>query len=595
MKIKLIDPAFKGDHLEQDARDIKAYWFARLSLSTIAALTPEHHQVKITDENVEEIDFDEDVDLLGLTGMTMHAPRAYAIADRFRQRGIPVVMGGIHASSIPQEALQHVDAVVVGEAEMVWEQLLQDVQRGELKPIYKADKVCSMKNMRHPRRDLLNREAYSTVNCVQASRGCPFACEYCTVSQFFGRTYRYRPVDEIVEEVRSLEGDVLMFVDDNLVGKPAMARELFQKLIPLNKKWGSQGSLTMAKDRELLRLMSKSGNYAMFIGFESLSPDALAAMNKSWIQVEEFEDNIKIIQDHGIMIIGSFIFGLDQDDEGVFERTVRFCEKTGIELPIFFILTPIVGTPLFKRLESEGRILHRQWEKYNGGNVVFQPKLMSEDTLQEGYNWGYHEIYSRLSMFKRIVLNPFPLNRLVPNLGLNLAFRRMVMRAPNGTITELSRILHKLNISLPVKNPKNLIPTLADISMERGQKLWQEASREYLRIRATSDQRFRSLVIRLEGSMDLQAARTFMSRMMLAIQTGLPRVVIDFKGITHLSPRAIQHLVSEIYDWIANSPCNVQFINLKDKLARMPSNAVNLLGRIEMFEDDEANTRLVDK
>lgn len=595
MKIRLIDPVFKGDHVEQDAQDIKAYWFARLSLPTIAALTPEEHQVCITDENVEEIDFDEDVDLVGLTGMTMHAPRAYEIADLFRQRGIPVVMGGIHASSLPQEALQHVDSVVVGEAEMVWEKFLDDLQRDELKPIYKSDRLCSMRNMRYPRRNLLKRDAYFTVNSVQASRGCPFACEFCTVSHFFGRTYRYRPVDEIIEEVQTLEGGAFIFVDDNLVGKPAQAKQLFQKLIPLKKKWGSQGSLTMAKDRELLRLMRKSGCYTMFIGFESLSPEALAAINKSWNRVEQFEDSIKIIQDHGIMIIGSFIFGLDQDDEGLFERTVRFCEKTGIELPIFFILTPIVGTPLFKRLETEERILHRRWEKYNGGNVVFRPRLMSETTLQDGYNWSYHEIYSRLSMFKRVILNPFPLRRLVPNLCLNKAFRRITMRAPRGTVTELSRILSKLNISLPIKNPRNLIPTLAGISMERGQKLLQDASLQYLRIRATSDQRLRSLVIHLEGAMDLQAARAFLSRMMLAMQLGMSRVVIDFSGITHLSPRAIHHLLSENLGKVASSQCTVQFINLKEKVVRMPGNVANFLSQLEIFEIDESNPGLADK
>jgi len=386
-----------------------------------------------------------------------------------------------------------------------------------------------------------------------------------------------------------------MFVDDNLVGRPAQGRELFRKLIPLKKKWGSQGSLTMAKDRELLRLMGKSGCYAMFIGLESLSPEALVAMNKSWNHVEEFADSIKIIQDHGIMVIGSFIFGLDQDDEGVFERTVRFCEKTGIELPVFFILTPIAGTPLFDRLESEGRILHRRWERYNGGNVVFRPKLMSEETLQEGYNWSYHEIYSRWSMFKRVVLNPFPLMRLLPNLGLNLAFRKMTMRAPRGTVTELSRILHKLNISLPVKEPRNLIPTLADISMERGQRLLHDAGQKYLRIRATSDQRIHSLVIRLEGSMDLQAARELLSRMMLAIQSGLPRVVIDFSGITHLSPRAIKHLLLENYDRMAKSTCTVQIINLKEKLSRMPGNVAGFFSKMDIFDDDKTSTGLADR
>jgi anti-anti-sigma regulatory factor len=239
--------------------------------------------------------------------------------------------------------------------------------------------------------------------------------------------------------------------------------------------------------------------------------------------------------------------------------------------------------------------LHRRWEKYNGGNVVFQPRLMSETTLQDGYNWSYHEIYSRLSMFKRVVLNPFPLRRLLPNLGLNESFRRMAMRAPRGTITELSRILSKLNISLPIKNPRNLIPTLAGISMERGQKFLQDASIQYLRVRATSDQRIRSLVIHLEGAMDLQATHAFLSRMMLAIQLGLSRVVIDFSGITHLSPRAIHHLLSENLGKVAASQCTVQFVNLKEKLARMPGNVATFLSQLEIFEIDESKQGLADK
>ena len=541
MKIRLIDPAPKDNLLMQTNKDIKSYWFARLSLTTIAALTPPEIEVAITDENVEEINFNEDVDLVGLTAMTMHAVRAYEIADRFRERNIPVVMGGLHASSLPEEAKQHVDAVVIGEAEGVWRQLLTDFQGGRLQPFYRSSGFCTLKSQPHPRLDLLKKEHYWTVNCVQATRGCPFSCDFCSVAQFFGDTYRYRPVDEVIEEVKQLpSGGYFTFVDDNIMGRPAYAKELFQKLAPLKRIWTSQGSLTMAKDTELLKMAAASGCYALFVGIESLTQDNLAAMNKSINNVSRYEDAIKKIRDHGIMIVGSFIFGFDHDDDAVFERTVRFCEKNKIDLPIFFILTPVPGTRLYKRMDEDGRILHKDWSRYNGSNVVFKPKLISEETLFNGYSWAFREIYSYTSIAKRILMPPQ--KRVVPELVSNLAFRRMVMRAPKGRIPIMSRVLGKLNTSIPIKDKKNLVPTFVDATFEKSQQMLKSAGR-LLKVKATHNERFRTLFIKLEGSLDLSAAKKLFKRLSSFLNKGQRKIVIDFKGVEYLSPKAANLLV----------------------------------------------------
>ena len=359
MKIRLIDPAYEHPFISHSQRVIKNIWFAHLTLTTLAALTPPDIDVQITDENVEPIDFQEDVDLVGITGMVMHAPRAYEIASRFRQRGIPVVMGGPHASSLPLEAKEHVDAVVVGEAENVWTGLIEDVKKGGLKPFYKADAFCSMERMPYPRLELLKKNAYMTVNCVQTTRGCPYQCDFCHVTHFFGKTYRCRPVDDVIEEVKRLQGEFIVFIDDNITGNRQYAKELFTRLKPLKKKWASQASITLSRDPELLKLAADSGCVSLFVGIESLSSENLKDVNKSFNRASQFEEGIKAIHDHDIMILAGLIFGLDHDDEGVFERTLRFCERNRIELPSFFVLTPLPRTPLFQRMESEGKLLHK--------------------------------------------------------------------------------------------------------------------------------------------------------------------------------------------------------------------------------------------
>ena len=583
MKVRLIDPAPKDSILKQTSKDIKSYWFARLSLTTLAALTPPEIEVAITDENVEPIDFNEDVDLVGLTAMTMHALRAYEIADRFRARGITVVMGGLHASSLPQEAKQHVDAVVIGEAEGVWEKLLGDFQNGQLKPFYKSKHFCSFEAQPRPRLDLLKKRHYWTINCVQATRGCPFSCDFCSVAQFFGNTYRYRPVDEVIEEIKCLPAGYFTFVDDNIMGNHRYAKELFQKLTPLKRKWTSQGSLTMAKDTHLLKMAVESGCYALFVGIESLSQDNLSSVNKSINHVSQYEEAIKKIRDHGIMLVGSFIFGFDHDDEAVFERTVKFCEKNKIELPIFFILTPVPGTRLYQRMEKEGRILHKDWSKYNGSNVVFKPKLLSEETLFNGYSWAFQETYSYQSIAKRILLPPQ--KRLISEIVTNLIFHRMAMRVPKGEITLFSKVLNKLNTSIPIKDKKNLIPTFVDSTFEKSQQILRGASK-ILRIKAIHNERFRTLFIRLEGSLDLSSAKKLIKKIRLSLKKEQSKVIIDFNGITFLSPKAANLLVMKNLERLSRKRNQIKIRNLNQITSGAFANIKNLISKCEILEEE---------
>lgn len=401
MKIALIAPAWE-DPLWKSEKEKSI--FPPLNLLTLAALTPPEHEVVVIDESITNIDWEEKYDLVGISAMTALAPRAYTIADTFRSRGIPVVLGGMHPSTLPEEAKIHADAVVIGEAESTWPLLLEDLSRGDLKPFYRQEKITPLRNMAVPRRELLDRARYLVPDTVQTTRGCPHACSFCTVSQFFGRRFRFRPVEEVISEVKALEGEVIAFVDDNIIGNPSYAKRLFRALAPLKIKWFSQGSLNIARDEDLLRLAAESGCIGLFIGFESLSPDSLAAVGKSFNKVEEYSAAIKRIHDHGIAIEGAFIFGFDEDDDSIFERTVRFAQENRLEAAQFGILTPFPGTPLRQKLEKERRILSNDWSEYTINKVVFEPKRMSPKTLQEGFNWAWQEFYSLSSISRRLGL-----------------------------------------------------------------------------------------------------------------------------------------------------------------------------------------------
>ncbi len=514
---------------------IKNIWFARLTLTTLAALTPPDIEVKITDENVEPIDFEEDVDLVGVTGMVMHAPRAYEIAQRFRQRGIPVVMGGPHASSVPLEAKEHVDAVVIGEAENVWEGLIGDYKKGCLKPFYKQDTFCSMERLPFPRLDLLRREAYMTVNCVQTTRGCPHQCDFCHVTHFFGKTYRCRPVEEVIEEVKRLDGEFVVFIDDNIAGNRHYARELFTQLKPLKKKWASQASMTLTREPELLKLAAESGCVSLFIGVESLSSENLKEVNKAFNRVSQFEEAMKALHDHDIMILAGFIFGLDHDDEGVFERTLRFCERNRIELPTFFILTPLPGTALFQRIEAEGRLLHKDWGQYNGATVVFKPRLMTEETLQRGFNWACKEGYSWNSIFKRVF---HPQQRFFTRVVSNIAYRSIAQRTPEGYLPSLSRILQKMNDTIPLRNTRDLIQRVGEKITEKKLLIGQKAA-DTLKLYSIYNERLKTLFVRLEGSIDREGAKELVKRLKGVLDVEIQKVILDFKDVGAFSSEAI--------------------------------------------------------
>jgi len=390
----------------------------KLGLLTIAGLTPSDIEVSLTDENVEEIDFNKEVDLVGITAMTSTAVRAYEIADTFRSKGKCVVLGGFHPSSMPEEAAQHVDSVVIGEAEGIWMQLLSDYKSGKLKKFYQRTEWANLENLPIPRRDLIKAKSCLLSYTVQTSRGCPFGCNFCSVSLFFGNTYRFRPIADVVNEVKSLKSKYLFFVDDNIVGNRRRAKELFKALIPYKKKWISQATATFAKDEELLKLAAQAGCTAMFIGYESLSPASLKEAGKSFNIVKHYKEGINRMHDYGILVHGAFIFGFDHDDASIFERTVEFVNDVKIDSASFAPLTPYPGTRIYEKLLQENRIITRDWSKYGGG-VVFRPKLMSPDTLFEGIKWTWKMCYSYKSILSRLKVDPTRhwLLRLLLNLG----------------------------------------------------------------------------------------------------------------------------------------------------------------------------------
>jgi radical SAM superfamily enzyme YgiQ (UPF0313 family) len=395
-----------------------------LSLLQVAALTPPSIEVEVLDESSRPVDFSAGFDLVGVTATTAAAPRAYEIADGFRRRGRPVVMGGMHASACPEEALAHCDAVVIGEAEGKWERLLSDLQQGRMERLYRADEYPDMAAVPSPRRELLPRENYVVPDTVQATRGCAHNCSFCSVTPFFGRHIRARPAEAVAEDFASLPGRYVLFVDDNIMTRPTYAQRLFEGMMGTGKKWVGQASTAVLQDARLLKLAAQSGCELIFIGLESLSTGALQQVNKSFNAASKFRGLISRLHDIGIGVIGAFMFGFDEDDDSVFERTAEFADKAKIDVPQYSILTPLPGTLLYRQMEEEGRIIDRDWSHYDGCHVVFAPRRLSADTLQQGMREALQRSYSRLSILKRL----FGFSeRLLDMLIINREFRRRVV------------------------------------------------------------------------------------------------------------------------------------------------------------------------
>jgi len=400
LNILLVAPG--TDNLQRKMRIVP---FPQASLPLLAALTPSQHEVKIIDERLENIDFDEKWDVVGITVMTATSHRAYYIADEFRKRGIKVVLGGIHPTALPDEAIQHADSIVIGEAEGLWEELIKDLEKGELKKFYSHDCPPPLTGLPFSRLDLLHKR-YLLKHVFQTTRGCPHNCGFCSVSTFMGRRYRHRPAEEVIKEISLYPNSrIIGFLDDNIVGNPRYSKELFQALIPFQKKWVSQGTLKLAENEELLKMAAKSGCIALFVGFESINEDNLRKMHKNFNQVDKYKSLIDKFHEYGIMIIGSFVFGFDEDDPSIFQRTLNFLEGVNLDFAQFSILTPLPGTEVFKQFSEENRIFSYDWRKYDFAHVVYRPLRMTPQELQDGYNYIFRQFYPLPRVIKRTMRN----------------------------------------------------------------------------------------------------------------------------------------------------------------------------------------------
>jgi radical SAM superfamily enzyme YgiQ (UPF0313 family) len=384
------------------------------ALPIIAALTPPSYKIELVDENIEQIDFTAEYDIVAITAMTQQATRAYQIADQFRKKSIKVIIGGIHVTVLPDEAKQHCDSVVIGEAEHVWPTVLKDFEKDQLQPYYKSTAVLDLKDSPLPRYDLLKSKKYS-VAWVQSTRGCPHDCEFCVASKVYGKSYRCKSADQVVGEIeyiKSCLGNIRVgFSDDNLLVNKIFSQELLEKIVPLNIRWAGQSDISIAENPGTLDLLRKSGCTFLFVGFESLSRANLATINaNNWKlnRLDRYPDFIKSIQSNAIGIMGAFIFGFDEDTPAVFEQTTEFVINNNLYDAQFSVLTPFPGTKIRDRLAAENRLLPTPWENYSVFDVNYIPKHMTSKKLQEGLMDSYirinnKDIYARkMDHFKKI-------------------------------------------------------------------------------------------------------------------------------------------------------------------------------------------------
>lgn len=382
---------------------IRSWQMEPLAMGRLAALTPKNWQIKFMDDRLEEIDYSIKTDLVALSIETYSARRGYEIADEFKKRNIPVVFGGYHATLCTEEVLKRGYSVCVGEAEPVWADLLQDAEKNELQPRYQGDKNFPLINLR-PDRSIFNDKNYMPLALVETSRGCPFACHFCSISSFYQRSYRRRPVEEVIEELKSIPQKNIFFVDDNIVGNPASARELFKAIAPLNKKWVSQASLHALKDAELLKDMSQSGCLGVLVGFESLNSENLQAMGKPNNKIEEYREVLAGLRRHGIFVYGTFIFGYPHDTPASFDDSIRFAMEEKLYLAAFNNLVPFPGTPLYEEIKKDGQLRYEQWwlsSDFEFGQVPFHPAKMKAQDVEQNCHRARKEFYGWKSIFKR--------------------------------------------------------------------------------------------------------------------------------------------------------------------------------------------------
>jgi radical SAM superfamily enzyme YgiQ (UPF0313 family) len=417
MNIALIIPMNSSDNSRSfyDYKFFSTFLLSRkyisylLAIPTLASLTPSYHKIRVFDENIDDIDYDWQADLVGISVRTMFAKRAYEISDMYQKKGCKTVLGGIHPSMCPEEAMNYCDCVVIGEAENVWGMLLKDAEQGQLKRIYRAESLVDLSSAPPISRSFLSRARYLQ-DIIQTTKGCPFHCEFCSVHAFDGQKIRNKSIEQVIAEIKDINSSLskykkknaIFFADDNIIANKKFASELFEALKPHNINWMCQASINISKEDELLGLMRDSGCGAIFIGIESMSKKNLEVMRKEINQQYDYTEAIRIIQSYGIMVHSSFIVGYDHDCESSFDEMIDFIQETKQLMPLINILTPFPGTELFKRMEKEGRILHKDWSRYDTKHVVFQPPKLSPQELEAGYRKIVREVYSFDAIWKKL-------------------------------------------------------------------------------------------------------------------------------------------------------------------------------------------------
>lgn len=442
MKLTIVHPSIGKKRGRQ--KYIKGWMMEPLPAAHIAGLTPVDVSVKFYDDRIEPIPFDELTDLVAISVETYTAKRSYQIATEYRRRNIPVVMGGFHPTLVPEEVLEYAEAIVVGEAENCWGELVSDFKAGKLKRVYKSPSRPDITKT-VPDRSIFDGKKYLPVGLVEAARGCTFKCDFCVIQTYFESTQNRRSTEIIIKEIEGLKKSkkLFFFVDDNIVSHPKLAKEFYKSLIPLKIKWVSQATITMTHDEELLSILKESGCQGVLIGFESLNPRNLKSMNKNFnnlgggIQVA-----IQKLNKYNIRLYATFVFGYDEDTLQSFDDTIEFCIQNKIFMVAFNHLTPFPGTPLYKRLEEEGRLLYKKWwldDRYFYGQVPFRTNLDPE-IIQKECVKARKKFYGFNSIFKRLFSQTNSKNfyMLRAYLFINLLLRREATLRENYPLGDLS-------------------------------------------------------------------------------------------------------------------------------------------------------------
>jgi radical SAM superfamily enzyme YgiQ (UPF0313 family) len=426
MKLMIIQPTYYRNEADRSLYKTKKRTLVGLTLPYLAALTPPEWDVELIDEQVMDIDFAAPVDLVAISMWTINSLRAYDIAGTFRQRGIPVIMGGPHTFFHAEEAAAHGDAVAIGEGETLWPLMLDDAANGRLQPIYRADMPHHLKGLPIPRYNLMPLRHYGQIRTysVQSSRGCPFKCEFCSERFYIGERYRYRPPEEIVDEIKRIKAKNIFFADSMFAGKKEQAMTLMEALIPLKIRWSTLWTTYLCRDQAFMDLTKRSGLLHVNMGMESISQETLAAMNKNFNKVDQYDEILSSLRQRGISYSLNFVFGFDGDKPDVFLSTLHFLERHKVPVAYFYILSPHKGTPLYERMKREGRILDEQVMRRKPGNVCYiKPSYGSAQELEDNVKHMYDAFYNLPSMLRRL---PLPVTKAnIASWILNCSQRRM--------------------------------------------------------------------------------------------------------------------------------------------------------------------------